>query len=620
MIFTISEWPPESNLKHVATSWKLTHDPSGNEIESEIKESTTELTTWEVNTLIPTGKVWYVWALRKLKDSNGNYVDSNWIGPKPVFSENTNISEYLSPKLFISEPIIKSISYLPGKELTIEITEPRTNIGYKGTLVELYDDNEKLVYSKILNYNVNNGELKISANDVNFADIFSLGIKLINIANNSTISKVVRDRYLIKRVYYVIEGNKFNLDPNEVNKFKIVSTSQTTVNVERALLLDMDDNILEDLKIHDNEVIIPIVLKLESTYKIKLNLKYSDSSNKEHTFSDIFLITTIGQNEKMLADETYHYNYKVLDTTTIDNNYDDSGSECNYNNADYLNISRSKGNTEEFFDYITPIKMDNGKLAMSVIDKKNNVLIKFKDSDINISGDYTIRLITEKRGYIQTKDKDKLKIISFEYDPFTNVITTGRSKTFNIKIDSLASRKIMEMADDLYLIGINYKNHNVIDVYKINLDNMSSNLIYSYTYNKTLDGLSACEIDSNRVLIFPKGSNAFSTLVYSISTNTIIDTNDNYSADVTTIPSEFRNKNLACFRLKDGNIVAFKIADSNNKLNFIVYERDKHIIKEYNVDYNEDGLLEHFIQTRIGYIYLLVNKEQGKTRKFYKFH
>jgi len=91
MIYNIPAWPADSNVKHTATTWILARDIDFKNIEEEVNNSTTDLIAWEVDKLIPTGEIWYVKALRKLEDENGN--------------------DFLAPKFHISTPYIKDIVY-----------------------------------------------------------------------------------------------------------------------------------------------------------------------------------------------------------------------------------------------------------------------------------------------------------------------------------------------------------------------------------------------------------------------------------------------------------------------------------------------------------------------------
>jgi len=601
MIFTIPEWPSDSNLKHVATSWKLTKDVAGTDIVDSVDESSDDLLSWKSDTVIPNGKVWFIWALRKLEDENGNTVNNeSWIGPKPVFSENTNVNDYLAPELFISEPKIKDISYLPGEEVTIEIVKPRTNIGYQGTLVGLYDDNNKLVFSKVFNYDDNNGKFTIKAKDVDFADIFKLSIELVNIGKQSTVSKVIRDAYYLKKVYYRIEGHRFNLDPLEDNVIKIVSTSQIEVKIKSAKLLALDNTELSDIDVKDNEIKVPDILGLDKAYKIKFNLEYTDDNNNTVDFSDIILVTTMGElEESMRIDENFKYDYDITKVSDVSDSVND--------------ISDDLGSVEEFYTYITPMKMSDSKVDLMVLDKQNDKLVLFKDSDVEINGDYAIRLVNKTEGYIQNKDSDgKLTITKFTYDPYKTTITLGDSITLDIGIDTPVSRKVMEMDDGLYIVGVNSSDNTKISIYKFNIKDMTTNLVRDYTYAKSITDVSLVEYSKTEFLIMPKGSDAYLTLLYSVE--------HDYMADDLFIPDSFRNKNLISFRLRNGNMVAFKLSANEDKLNFLLYDKENHSLAEHKINYDGNSVLETFIATKVGYIYLLLNDDVNKNREFFKFH
>ena len=601
MIFNIPEWPADSKLTHYATTWVLTKDIDGSQVEDELDDSTTNLNIWEIDKLIPTGEIWYVKALRKLKDSDGNDINNDtWIGPKPVFNEKSNANEHLTPALYVSDPFIKDIAYVPGDKLTIEITEPKTNVAYIGTVVTLFNDAGKLVYEKTINFNDVNGLITIDNNDIDFSSIYKLGITLINVASHSTISKVVKDAYYLKKIFYTIDGNRTNLDANEPNNFKVNSTSEIGISVTKAEVLSIDNDVLIELKSSDNIIAIPPELKLNSSYKLKIYMTYVDNNGNNQDITDTIYITTMGQNEKFVYDSSYKYKNEVIKVSDVSDNVD--------------NISDGMGNTEEFYTFVTPIKMSNGNCEMTVIDKTNNKLVKLKDGTSCVDGDYTIRLVTQSEGYIQSMDSDskQLKLTNFTYDPFKDIITLGTTITTDIVSDTPVSRKVMEMADGLYLIGVNKDNDKQIDFYTLDLKSMVLTLKQSYTNDVSLTDISVCELSDTEVLILPKGDSAYRTIVYSI--------NDNYATKGLSLPKDFKNKDIISFRLRNDIIVIFKLADSSDKLNFLMYDKEKYKITSKSVFYNGAGILEHFISTKSGKIFLLVNNKDNHSREFFKFH
>ena len=601
MIFTIPEWPSDSNLKHVATSWKLTKDAAGTDIVDSVDESSDDLLSWKSDTIIPNGKVWFIWALRKLEDENGSTVNNeSWIGPKPVFSENTNVNDYLAPELFITDPKIKDVSYLPGEEVTIEIAKPNSNIGYKGTLVALYDDNDNLVFKKVFNYDDEEGKFSIKAEEVDFANIFKLGIEIVNIGEHSTISRVIRDAYYLKKVYYRIEGHRFNLDPIENNIIKIVSTSQVKVKIKSAKLLALDNTELLDIDVDGNTIKVPITLELDRAYKIKFNLEYTDDNNKTVDLSDVILISTMGElEENIKIDKHFKYDYKITKISVV--------------SESVINISDDLSNTEEFYTYITPIKMKDNGIDLTVLDKQNDRLATFKETDISLDGDYAIRLVNKTEGYIQTKNDDgKLVLTKFTYDPYRSSVKLGNNLTLDIAIDTPVGRKVMEMGDGLYIVGVNSSDNTKISIYKFNIENMTTNLVREYTYATNLTDVALVEYSETEIHIMPKGPNAYLTLLYS--------TEYNYVTDDLTIPDDFRNKNLISFKLRNDNMVTFKLKTTENELNFFLYDKEQNAINEHKVNYDGSGLLEHFITTKVGYIYLLLKDRVNKTKEFFKFH
>jgi len=599
MIFNIPKWPDDSELTHDATSWKLTRDLEGNEVEDNIDESTDYLDFWEVDKIIPTGEIWYISSLRRLKDSDGASISNDvWIGPKPIFNEESNTKDYLTPELNISEPYIRDVEYLPGEKITIVIPEPKTNVAYEGTSISLYDDSNTLVYGEIVNYYDNDGIITITSDAVDLASIYKLNIVAVNIASHSTLSKVVFDAYYLKKVFYNIEGNTLDLDYTGSNTLKVLSTSEYAVTLDSAELLSLDGTKLANIDTAGNTLTIPVTISINSSYRVKLYLSYTDANGNTQTTTDLIFISTAGREEKFIPDLGYVYENNLTPVSIVSDNQND--------------IYDGNANVEEFFNNVVAIKQADDKLEFDIIDKQNNHMTILKGSNISIAGDYTLRLVTKTKGYIQTKDSNGLLVLTgFDYDPFKDIITLGTVLTTDIVIDTPVIRKVMEMPDNLYVVGVSKVNSKNVNFYTLDLDAMVVTLVNTYVSDTDLTDVSVSEVNDTEVVILPKGTNAFKSVLFNVL--------DGYKMAALSIHTNFKNKDLVSFRLKNDKVVVFKLGDTTDRLNYFIYDRKGYKITNKVVRYNGDAILQQFISARNGRIYLLLNDMVNNQREFFKF-
>ena len=152
MLMTIPEWPKNNTLTHVSTTWVLSKDLEGTIIEDTVIEDTVNLNAWNVDKVIPTQEVWYVKALRHLKDENGNYINNTkWIGPKPIINDNSNVKDYLAPDFYVETPYIKTLAYVPSTGITFELIPFESNVGYKNTAITITDyETGNVIYTDII--------------------------------------------------------------------------------------------------------------------------------------------------------------------------------------------------------------------------------------------------------------------------------------------------------------------------------------------------------------------------------------------------------------------------------------------------------------------------------------
>jgi len=592
MIYNIPAWPADSNVKHTATTWILARDIDFKNIEEEVNNSTTDLIAWEVDKLIPTGEIWYVKALRKLEDENGNDLNNtNWIGPKPVFSEESNGNDFLAPKFHISTPYIKDIVYNADNYIKIILAPYKTNVSYLNTLLTLTDKNNNLLLSKVFNLVETNNVIEITNSDIDISQIDILKIDLVHRASQSTLSPVTSEIINLKQVFFKIEGDTVDIDPIYKNDVKAVSTTYNNVTILDGSVYSLKDELITSCTVNGNVATIPEVLEFKKEYKLKLNIQYIDDDGKIKTTLKYVTITTKDNDEVSIISSNRVYDGSFA----IANKYDkDDGL--------VLNIDRGF-NVEEFFNYIFILPNTSNKLGMFGLDVDSFVINEFKNLNIDMTKNYSIRLITKTIGYIQTlNSSNNIVLTKFTYDPYKDIISLHSPLTASLKSTNGKHMSLVTIPSGTFVVGTTGNN---IKVYELNISNNALTEKINFSLDSSISDAIAVELDIDKILIIPKGSSEDRFHVFTPTTN--------YIASSTVIPTDFRNKNLLLSRLGDGRVIIFKDKESgNNKLDYAIYnfKDESSIVSNVNTN-GANKQISNIIRLRNDDILTLVKNVDG---------
>jgi len=559
MIYNIPEWPKESNVNHTATTWVLARDEEFNNIEEELDESTDDLLVWEIDKIIPTGEIWYIKALRKLEDDEGNDLhNTKWIGPKPVFSEESSVNEYLAPKFFIDTPYITDVVYTEGEELRVDITPYKTNVGYINTVISVEDIEGNVLITKFINVDETNNSLVIKADELDMPSLGDIRITVIHNGTQSTTSAPVVEILNLKNAYFKIKGNTKELDPTYVNKLEVVSTTFIGVTVVSAVVKTRDGVVITNPVISNNVISLGNNLDFNAEYLLELNVQYTNTQGGLETTKKVIIITT-GDTDEIRYD---------IDGVVYDNELR-MVSATEYDNNTYSYDLNRNFNTEELFTYSIPAPDANtGKVSLYGLDKVDYLLSKHIENALPNEGDFTFRLLTKTKGIVLTLNDDGIVILTpFTFNPYRDNFTAGSDIDTGLKAKEAFVNKIVQLPTGVFIVGVSKDDNKqlVVKTYDLNTNALTD--LSSYTLPGSCDDVSVSELGKDKILVIPNSTdeNVYRTYIYS--------TIEHYVNPSVVIPGEFRGLNLLVNRLYDGNVVMFKHKATEKSFNFCVYNR-----------------------------------------------
>ena len=647
-MFTIMKWPDDSSTEHYATSWVLaknmtsndngqilvndkpvevtedakiiydgkTYDPNNSKddlstlrslgfVDMVIK-SETDVIAWDPNYDVPVGVVWYISALRHLRDKNTKEDLNNdiWLPVDPAINKNSFKNEFFSTKLEISEPSILNMDYVPGKSITLTLPEPKSNVTYLNTFIVIKDTAGKTILTKIINIKDNKNQITIDStkDNVDFDNYDVITIKLWHVANHSTISPEYKETFLLKQVYFNIEGRKNDIDPYSVNELAVITKSTTSVEVINAVVEDSGEKVLANCAIVDGKYIkIPNnVLEFNDAYTVALDLLITYDNGKKDTIKYYVPITTrIYSEEKTVIDKDYMYK-NVLN---VINNYD-------YEKAVFTIDKDISINSEEFFTYLTPMfDKENKDISFYIFGRNNNIFSRFKSKILDVDTESTIRLLDKNIGYLTTFEKDnnvnKMLIDIFKYDSYEDELTIINKNNPDLLNNHPVMRKVIELSKGYYLAGISSSNAKVLNIYAFDPALNKLTLVTSKTFANNIEDISFVEWGEDLGLIYVKSENEIRFQIFSSITSNILES--------MAIPTEYRNQIVVLERLKNGNIIGFKLQTSDKPLDYFIIDINTQEIKQFTNSYKGNGTLVNINNLINGNIILYLAEDNNIT-------
>jgi len=647
-MFTINKWPDDSNIEHYATTWilaeKMSKDSDKNLLidgkqvsiteddklkvgDDIIEENDTDkmkqygikafviksekfLNAWDVGFDVPVSAIWFVSALRHLRDEDGEDIDNDkWVGPTPTISEKSFKNEFFATKLYMQAPYISEFNYTPGDKIELVIPKPKSNVFYLGTILEVRDDQKELILTKVYNLEETDYKIEITNDDIELDKYNVLHFKLMHVGNHSTLSSPYEETFMLKKVFFNVVGRKKNLEPLDTNELVITKTTTTSVEVESAYLLSGDKKeVIAPCEVLDKEVVrIPKnVMYFNSNYVVKLNLKITYQNGKEEKLEYYVPIATRAyKEEKLTIVKDYYYKNSLEEVRKYD-----------YENTSYR-LSKDKiFNTEEFFTYLIPLPNKKEEdTSLFIFGREEQSFTTFKTGFLDIYDNLTIRLLTRRTGYFQTIKDGKLTLNSFSYDSYSDEITLQNETNTNLINKFNYLRKVIEINGGYYVAGINANDNKTLEIYKYNPVLNEFVKVAERTFDFEIEDISFVEQGYLHGLIYCKGSDVIRFYTFTSTTNDIIDS--------IAIPTAFRNTELYLEQLLNGNIIGIKYNNSNKPLDYFIIDIENSELKIYeNNDYKGNGKFIHFAKLKNGDIVgTLLEKDNNRDIiRLFRYH
>ena len=543
--FNIAKWEDNENLKHAATTWQIAKDSNFEDIVYEEDKSTEHLTFLKINLAIPAGQIYYIRAKRHFEDANGNEVENNtWIGPEPIIDNSSVVLEPLKPKIYIEDPYISEYNIDSQNGLTVKVLEPTKGVGCAGVdWIIRYKG--KTVYTE-LNKQDDMFTLNVSNDVFNFTAADEIDVYVRFRGQLGVTSKLIKDNLELIKDLYKFDSSLINIPTDRTVEIPFEMTTNRDVKILSALILTMDKNLVEELKINENKIIVDgTKLEPNTSYLLNILVQYVDNDNKVQNTTQTHYIKTM----RVTENKKFNHNLKLL------NNFSEV-LNTNYSNVD---INTNFLITEEFITGHTPFINKSNKLNLDLLSLTNELEIDvIKQLNIDVSDVIRFELLANRTLLVVKLDKNNNPVASFyKFD----VDTEGISLIKNINIpttkQNITNNGIFELNNKLFVINKNPNSDNKVDLYSLDINNLGSfNLVKTFTLfnSEKINSLVYTPIDNDVILLLPVGENV-GIRAY------LIDLVKEDIFEGPAIQPDFRNKNLRAFWFENGDVVYFKEDD-----------------------------------------------------------
>lgn len=585
-IFNIPKWDTDSGLTHYATTWVISLDKDGFKEIYRVDKSSDLLLGIDVNIIPLIGEVYYIKALRHLNDSDGNDVGyTAWAGPVKLINNDSNKNDVFIPKTYINMPYVTNIDITADDGLIMTLAPVDSNVLLLSTRVIIESDTGTEVYSKIFDKDVS--EIIISNDDYNFTSVGNFIIKIMYIGEYNTVSQIFKKRHSYVSELYTLVGSLKLLDTTSENIIKILPINDSDISVVTAEIVDIGNTPIVACTVNDNIVTIPVALKHNYTYKLMLELSYTDPvSNETKTFIKEHYFTTDTESEAIFFKDMSYTGMSLI-------------SEDNDPIIDNVII-----NTEQSLYGVIPF-IDKGVLKLFINDTTTNSFKLLKDTGIDIPNSlFKIDFLPNNKLVIfYGEDTNNMDIRLYRYNYYTDELSLITTINDVARYDTISTNSFTLINDRYYFYDYNDESALVIKYLSLIDDKVYD---YKELTLPDLDSFTFCNvtlIDFNKVLIVPKSTDVVFTYVYDFINDEITIAN--------SIPDNFRNIDLMSRRLLNGDILYTKVNENNNK-EYMIYDHITNTLNYNTFDVNTDKYFNINISLKSGAYYMLTYEDDDK--------
>ena len=531
----IVNWPTDTGLDHISTSWQISDKTDFEIIMDEVEESTDFLNIYRTNIVIPIGKEYYGRSKRHF--SNGS--STEWIGPIKIISNLSGDNIDIKPEVYIEEPSVVLIDDSINNNIIIRSGSFRCkDDGHKSTSWVLKDGIGNVLCRSMYD-KVNKKEIIIDKTLIGDNNTNVLIAEVAHVSANDYESHFGSCRLELNKFNFEVISNTNFISVNEDYEFKFKAINGISI-LNNYIIKDGAGNIIQEANLTPTTERIVIErekLKPNTTYNIYM---YSDMLPDDVNITTIYTNT----NESIYKiDKNYKYEDEYFETSiTID---------------DFKTCM-----VEQFMDNGIPlIHGDNNDLNIFHYDRRNESLTisdlasSFLTNTIN-SNEIVIKVIDNSRVLVDGTDIDgklTFKVYDYLYGKLVKTIyrddeISNSYNTNNVTIG--LNSKVYYFAEVNNVIVFRCLDIDTGIITTLNnrpdLVNNNANLVY---------------IGNDRIMSL--GGSSAKHLVY------LYDISDDTWYNVNIVPERYRALPLTSFLRKDGKVISFNTSnDTNNTLVF----------------------------------------------------
>lgn len=560
----IVNWPDDTGLDHVSTSWQISDKTDFSIIMDEVVESTDFLNIFRTNIVIPIGKEYYGRSKRHFSNDSS----TDWIGPIKIISNLSGDNIDIKPEVYIEEPSVILVDDNVNDKVIIRSGSFRCkDDGHKSTSWVLKDGVGNILYRSMYN-SINKKELILDKNLIGNNNTNVLIAEVCHISTNDYESHFGSYRLELNKFNFEVISNTNFISVNEDYIFKFKIINGVSILTKYVIFNDIGTKIQEGIFTTGVERIIVDRSKLKPNTTYRINI-YSDALPNDVNVTTFYTNT----NESIFKiDKKYKYENKYYVTTTTINDFKtcmveqfiDNGIALIHGPTNDLNIFHFNKRNESLTvsdliaDFLVTNITDN-EIVVKVIDN-NTILIDSKDMD----GKPTFKIFDYTYG--------KLIKTVVRADEVSNGFNTN-----NITIDS--NNKVYYFADV-----------NGIVVFRC-LDVTTGSIItLSSRSDLTSLGANLVYIGNDRIVSL--SGSALKHLVY------LYDISDDVWYDVNIVPEGYRDLPLTSFLRKDGKVISFNTSNGTNDV--LLFDPKDNSIKIITNDLDDTIDLNSTVRLRDG--------------------
>lgn len=539
----IVNWPEDTGLEHVTTSWQISENTDFLDIINEVVESEDFINVYRTNLIVPIGKEFFGRSKRHFSNSSS----TEWIGPIKIISNLSGDNIDIKPEVYIEEPSVTIIDDIPNNTYIIKSGSFRCkDDGHKSTSWVLKDGLGKVLIRSMYD-TTNKKEFIVDK----------------NILNNNTNILIAEVAYVSTNNYeshfgtYRLELNKFNFEVisntnfisvNEDYEFRFRTLNDTYI-LSRYEIKDDIGNLIQENVFNNNEERIIVgreKLKPNTTYLINI---YSDSLPNDVNVTTFYT----NYNESIFKiDEKYKYVEEYIETSMVGSEFRTCMIEQLVDNG--IPLLSNEDNILNIFHY----NARNESLTIS------DLASEFMNADSYDQSGVNVKVITNNEiliDYINEMGQPVFKVYDYTYGKLLKTLVREDEISNTINTNNITvglDNKVYYFANvngDIVLRCYNINSNDIITLNnRPNIIDLNANLVY---------------IGNDRIMSFNGSIDKHLVYLYDISTDVWY--------DISIIPERYRNLTMTSFLRKDGKVISFNTGDDTNDV--LVFDPKDNSIK-----------------------------------------